>query len=244
MFNFLRRLATPELHQQLSIRERAIQVFSKIDGLDDIKEMMLRALESSERAHTLLTGPPASAKSLFMLQIEKYMSARVYFAEGASTTKAGLQRFIAENQHKEIIIIDEIEKMPLQHQEGLLTMMERGEFTSTKVRNTKTVKADVVIFATSNSVERLSKPLLSRFTLFEIPEYTYEEFKTIAIKIVKKLHQNAVIQIASSVWKAGSKDIRDVLKIAKLCNPTDGEEDVARLVSIHQKYHKTGREYN
>ena len=120
--------------------------------------MMFRALESSERAHTLLTGPPASAKSLFMLETEKFMSPKVYFAEGAATTKAGLQKFIAENPHKEIIIIDEIDKMPLQHQEGLLTMMERGEFTSTKVRNTKTVKANMVIFATSNGTERLSKP--------------------------------------------------------------------------------------
>src|ERR687883_420445 len=41
--------------------------------------------------------------------------------------------------------------MPMKDQEGLLTMMERGEFTSTKVRNTQTVKANVVIFATSNS---------------------------------------------------------------------------------------------
>ena len=47
--------------------------------------------------------------------------------------------------------------MPLQHQEGLLTMMERGEFITTKVRNTKTVKANVAIFATSNGTERLSK---------------------------------------------------------------------------------------
>jgi hypothetical protein len=39
-----------------------------------------------------------------------------------------------------VIIIDEIDKMQMQHQEGLLTMMERGEFTSTKVRNTQTVK--------------------------------------------------------------------------------------------------------
>jgi ATP-dependent Lon protease len=31
----------------------------------------------------------------------------------------------------------------------------------------------MVIFATSNSTERLSKPLLSRFTIFEIPAYTY-----------------------------------------------------------------------
>jgi MoxR-like ATPase len=244
MFNFLRRLATPQLHQQLSIRERAIQVFSDIEGLDDIKEMMLRALQSHARAHTLLVGPPSCAKSMFMLEIEKSMQSKVYFAEGAATTKAGLQKFIGENQHKEIIIVDEIDKMAMKDQEGLLTMMERGEFTSTKVRNTRTVKANMVIFATSNSTERLSKPLLSRFTVLEIPEYTYEEFEGIALRIVKKLPQNTVIQIASSVWKAGSRDIRDVLKIAKLCNPADGEEDITRLISMHQKYHKTGNDYN
>ncbi|MFL6319043.1 MAG: AAA family ATPase, partial [Nitrososphaeraceae archaeon] len=195
-------------------------------------------------AHILLIGPPACAKSLFMLEIEKGMQYEVYYTEGAATTKAGLQKFIIENPHKEIIIIDEIDKMPIQHQEGLLTMMERGEFTSTKVRNTQTVRANVVIFATSNSTERLSKPLLSRFTVFEIPEYNYEEFKTISVRIIKKLHQNTVTQIASSVWKIGSKDIRDVLKIAKLCNPADTEVDINRLISIHQKYRKTGIEYN
>jgi replication-associated recombination protein RarA len=93
--------------------------------------MMLRALESPERAHTLLIGPPACAKSLFMLEIEKFLLHKVYFAEGPSTTKAGLQKFIAENQDKEIIIIDEIDKMAMKDQEGLLTMMERGEFVST-----------------------------------------------------------------------------------------------------------------
>jgi ATP-dependent Lon protease len=65
-------------------------------------------------------------------------------------------------------------------------MMERGEFTATKVRNTQTVKANMVIFATSNSTERLSKPLLSRFTVLEIPEYTYEEFEAISVRIIKK----------------------------------------------------------
>jgi Holliday junction resolvasome RuvABC ATP-dependent DNA helicase subunit len=185
----------------------------------------LQSEKLDERAHTLLVGPSASAKSLFMLEIEKFLGTKVYFAEGAATTKAGLQRFIAENQHKEIIIINEIDKMPVQHQEGLLTMMERGEFTSTKVRNTQTVKADMV--ATSNSTERLSKPLLSRFTVFEIPEYSYPEFEAISVRIIKKLPQNAVIQIASSVWKTGSRDIRDVLKI-----------------TIHHKYRKTGNDYN
>jgi MoxR-like ATPase len=252
MFDFLKKHKIhdipeiPGLEQELnlSIRQRALNIFSEIEGLDDIKEMMLRALESPERAHTLLVGPPACAKSLFMLEIEKGMQHEVYYTEGAATTKAGLQKFIAENPHKEVIIIDEIDKMPIQHQEGLLTMMERGEFTSTKVRNTQTVKANMVIFATSNSTERLSKPLLSRFTVFEIPEYTYEEFEAILLRIIKKLPQNTIIQIASSVWKTGSKDIRDVLKIAKLCSPADTEEGITRLISIHQKYRKTGKEYN
>ena len=175
MFNFLRRskpqhvyeIPEPQQELKLSVRERALNIFSNIEGLDDIKEMMLRVLESQERAHTLLIGPPACAKSLFMLEIEKGMRFEAYFTEGAATTKAGLQKFIAENPHKEIIIIDEIDKMPIPHQEGLLTMMERGEFTSTKVRNTQTVSASMVIFATSNSIERLSKPLLSIFAVLK-----------------------------------------------------------------------------
>jgi NH3-dependent NAD+ synthetase len=91
-------------------------------------------------------------------------------------------------------------------------------------------------------VQRLSKPRLSRFTVFEIPEHM--EFETISVRLIKKLHQNAVIQIALSVSKTCSRDIKDVIKIAKLCNPSDTEEDINRLVSIHHKYRKTGREYN
>ncbi|MGB8033547.1 MAG: hypothetical protein WCF03_06975, partial [Nitrososphaeraceae archaeon] len=70
-----------------------------------------------------------------------------------------------------------------------------------------TVKAKIVIFATSNSsMQRLSKPLISRFAIFEIPEYTYEEFEAISTRIITKLPQNVVVQISSSIWKSGSKD--------------------------------------
>ena len=62
-----------EIPKPLSVRERALRVFSRIEGLDDVKEMVLRALESHERAHTLLVGPPATSKSLFMLDIEKFL---------------------------------------------------------------------------------------------------------------------------------------------------------------------------
>ena len=119
MFSFLKKCI--QIEEPKSVRERALKAFSRIEGLDDIKEMLLlRAIESQERAHTLLVGPPACAKSLFILEIEKGMRFEVYYTEGAATTKAGLQKFIAENPHKEIIIIDEIDKMPIQHQEVYL----------------------------------------------------------------------------------------------------------------------------
>jgi DNA replicative helicase MCM subunit Mcm2 (Cdc46/Mcm family) len=106
--------------------------------------MILRALESPERAHTLLIGPSASAKSLFMLEIEKLMPQnKVYFTEGSSSTKAGIQKFVAENTHKEVIIIDEIDKMPIKDQKGLLTMMERGEFRSTEYTNSKSQHSNI-----------------------------------------------------------------------------------------------------
>ena len=45
-----------------------------------------------------------------MLEIEKSMPPnKVYFIEVGSTTKAGIQKIIAENPQKEIIIIDEID---------------------------------------------------------------------------------------------------------------------------------------
>jgi hypothetical protein len=53
MFGFIKKLKTVyEIPEPLSVRERATKVFSDIEGLDDITEMMLRALESPERAHT------------------------------------------------------------------------------------------------------------------------------------------------------------------------------------------------
>jgi tetratricopeptide (TPR) repeat protein len=51
-----------KIREPTGVGERALEVFSRIEGLDDIKEMMLRA-ESPERAHTL--GNPAEAIQYF-----------------------------------------------------------------------------------------------------------------------------------------------------------------------------------
>ena len=79
---------------------------------------------------------------------------------------------------------EKIDKMAMKDQEGLLTMMGWRNFTSTNVRNTN-CKGNIVILAISNSTERLSKPLLSKFTVLEIPECTCPEFEAISVRIIK-----------------------------------------------------------
>jgi holliday junction DNA helicase RuvB len=62
---------------------------------------------------------------------------------------------------------------------------------------------------------------LSRFVVLEIPEYTFEEFKEIAVtKLAKeKIDKYTATFIAKKVWhELGSRDIRDVIKVARLAS--------------------------
>ena len=73
---------------------------------------------------------------------------------------------------------------------------------------------------------------MSRFVVLEIPEYTFEEFKEIAVtKLAKeKIDKYTATFIAKKVWhELGSQDVRDVLKVGRL---TDTFADVESIVRI------------
>src|SRR5215469_4963961 len=44
----------------------AYDAFAKIQGYEDIKDIVLRALESDENYNLLFVGPPSSSKTLFL----------------------------------------------------------------------------------------------------------------------------------------------------------------------------------
>ena len=72
---------------------------------------------------------------------------------------------------------------------------------------------------------------------FHLEEYTYEEFKEIVRRLLKKrysLDMNLSEKIAYEVWnRMGSKDIRDAINIAKL---TKSAVDIDWLVDVQMKY--------
>jgi Holliday junction DNA helicase RuvB len=83
-------------------------LFKDIIGYNDVKRLLRMALDSYGQSHILLSGPPASAKTMFLESLSKLKSA--YFVDGASTTKSGLIDCLFLNDPK-YLLIDEIDKM-------------------------------------------------------------------------------------------------------------------------------------
>jgi Holliday junction DNA helicase RuvB len=193
--------------------------FDTIVGHNDIKLILNKAILSERPIHVLLLGKPGSAKTMFLTEIMKRLK-DCYFTVGSNTTKAGLVNQLFENEPK-YLLIDELDKMNGNDQVSLLHLMETGIISETKVKKTRQLELTSWVFATANSSERIIQPLLSRFLVLQVPEYTFEEFSEIAITRLRNENVDRLLAftIAEKVWHdLGSKDIRDVVKLARLCN--------------------------
>jgi Holliday junction DNA helicase RuvB len=123
-------------------------LFENIVGQDDIKRLFRIALESDEPVHILLSGQPASAKTMFLQSLVKLSNS--YFTDGGNATKAGMVDYLFANKPK-YYLIDEIDKMPGKDQTFLLNLMETGIVTETKHKKTRTAtNVKTWVFATSN----------------------------------------------------------------------------------------------
>ena len=210
--------------------------FSNIVGYSDVKKLLLKSIVSKEPVNILLTGPPSSCKTIFLLEILDTIEG-TYFMDAASITSAGMIDYLFEHDTK-YLLIDEIDKMKAKDQAALLNAMETGIICETKLNGkTRQKRMKLWIFATSNDVDRLSKALRSRFMELHLKEYAYEEFMDIVRKLLRKryrMDENISEKIAYAVWNVmNSKDLRDAIQIAKL---TKTSSDVDWLVNVKMKY--------
>lgn len=223
------------VHEDLNKEEK---FFSNVVGYPEIKRLLLRSIFSKEPVNILLTGPPSSSKTLFLLEMLEGLD-DTYFIDAVGASGAGMTEHLFSNNTK-YLLIDEIDKMKKNDQAALLNVMETGILSETKLKGkTRQKKAKLWIFATSNYVERLSGPLRSRFMELHLEEYTYEEFTEIVRRLFKKkyhMSEELSEKIAYAVWNTmRSKDIRDAINIAKLTKSTT---DVDWLVDVQMKYGK------
>src|SRR5215469_10931158 len=92
----------------------AFDGFARIQGYEDIKNIVRRALESDENYNLLFVDPSAFSKTLFLQGILE-MKSGVYF-DGSNTTNRILD--VLEEKRVKVICIDELDKMPKQFQEN------------------------------------------------------------------------------------------------------------------------------
>jgi ATP-dependent Lon protease len=71
------------------------------------------------------------------------------------------------------------------------------------MNKTRKLKLTSRAFATANSCEKLITPLLSRFVILDVPQYTFEEFKEISIGILARENVNKQLAttVAEKVWE-------------------------------------------
>jgi holliday junction DNA helicase RuvB len=100
----------------------------------------------------------------------------------------------------------------------------------------------IVVFSSiaKYNIERLNKPLKSRFSIFSLPEYDYEEFRLVGLKLLMNQYNlplDTAVTVIEAVWnKMNSKDVRDLLKLAKVVRRNDAPEDIERIIRVQLKY--------
>ena len=204
--------------------------FEEIVGHDDIKQIFVKAILSKRPIHLLLVGSPGSAKTMFLTEIMRREKPS-YFIVGSNTTKAALVNQLFEMRPK-FLLIDELEKMSTTDQTALLHLMETGIISETKIHKTRQIELTSWVFATANSCQKIIEPLLSRFVVLKIPGYTFEEFSEIAVTRLRKekIEDSTALFIAEKVWnELASRDIRDVIKVARLAS---SHEEVSIVINV------------
>jgi holliday junction DNA helicase RuvB len=204
-------------------RSREDRFFDDIIGHEHIKRLFGLALKSDEPTHILLSGPPASAKTMLLISLRQHVK-ESYFIDGGNTTKAGIIDYLFKNRAP-YLLIDEIDKMSPRDQTFFLNLMETGIVRETKYGKTRQAEIKTSVFATSNDPRRLSEPLLSRFFRVELEPYRYEQFCDVTMRLLNTDHEIGRI-IADAVWNT-SRNLRDCVRIGKLAR---SEEDVNFLV--------------
>lgn len=225
----------PTVSEPMADRVSKVEQFESIVGYDDVKRLFNMSLSSEKPVHILLVGPPASAKTLFMLECMKLE--RSYFTLGSHSTKSGMIDYLFEKRPR-YLIVDEIEHMPMKDQTALLSLMETGIVSETKYQRTRNTQLKTWVFATSNGTERMLTPLLSRFVVLHFKQYSFGSFQEVCTHILSRegVPSDVGQAIADAVWtKLKSRDIRDCIKLGRLAKTTADVEWITQTMKTYKR---------
>lgn len=190
------------------VKARAI-LDEELYGMEGVKQRIIETIIQINRTHTLpaygllLAGPAGVGKSQVAYAVARILklpwtsldmstihdpealtgSPRVY-----SNAKPGriMEAFSQAGTSNLVFIINELDKADAGDNGGnpadaLLTLLDNLGYTDNYIECTIPTTG-VYPIATANDKEKISKPLMTRFAVIDIPDYTPEEKKTIFLE--------------------------------------------------------------
>ncbi len=122
-------------------------LFECIIDYDDLKDEIRSTLREGRKSHYLLIGPPATAKSLFLMELGSL--SHTYPATGSMVSGAGLTDAFFTYQPR-ILLLDEIDNIPMDATAILLSVMESGDVLEAKYKRHRGLKLDLTVLAAGN----------------------------------------------------------------------------------------------
>lgn len=188
------------------------QRMQEMVGQREVYELLKIAVSAADKrgeplGHVLLDGPPGLGKTTFALCIPKELGVNVQLTSGAAiAAPKDLVPYLTNADHRSVLFIDEIHRIPTAVEEYLYTAMEdfrvdivHGEGTNARTLNLW-LKPFTLIGATTRA-GMLSGPLRDRFQIRQhLDFYTIEELTEIvrrnAVKLRVDVEEAAAVEIA------------------------------------------------
>ena len=175
--NFSRQpLLSGHSNEQESRHEKALRPkeFSEYVGQDNVVKNINIMVQSAVKRkqsmdHVLLSGPPGLGKTSLAMLISKALNSELHLVTGPTVEKKGdLAAILSNLNHRDVLFIDEIHRVPIPVEEILYSAMEdfRLDIIIGQGPSARTMQIDIAPFTLIGATTRsglLSNPLRDRF---------------------------------------------------------------------------------
>lgn len=193
-------------------------IFDRVIGYDEVKWLLKRGITTDKITNFLLVGPPGSAKTVFLLCINRELGGSE-FIPAMDASSSGFLEVMFEERPK-YVLFDELDDMPSSEQKHLSSYTENGIVKETKYGKTREMKTNAKTFASANHKDDILDHIVDRFTVLHFDKYTRSEFIEVCVNVLpmeegKTAEESRVI--AESLWENNQKgDVREAIQVARL----------------------------
>jgi hypothetical protein len=229
--------------------------WSPVIGYTEIKHILDAIInnQSKKKTHTLIAGAPGTSKTVFLKTIEaslKKQNINVHYLDATTLSSSGVVQYLFDN-NVQYCLLDELDKLEKEHQKVFLNLLESGILQETKsgIGKNKSERIrrkeckDIIVIATANYIERIMKPLKTRFLPLNIPAYTKQQFYDIGVQLLTQQYKKSkeiAFYIVDQVWNIYAikqnkpPNLRQAVQVATLTDNT--KESINPILQGLEKY--------